>query len=73
MLDIHGIGFAIPLYLLRKVFSAHVASSEADLVTEAFEALEIVVGQTLRFEAVEEVATQVSVARACFEHVIVDH
>jgi hypothetical protein len=42
------------LPLLRKVSSGGDAF-ERDLVTEAFEALDVVAGQALRFETVEEV------------------
>jgi hypothetical protein len=61
--------------LLRKfaaptIGSGDDASFECDLVTEPFETLDVVTGQALRFETVEEIAAQVGVVRSCSHHVI---
>src|SRR5437588_12682147 len=59
--------------LLRKFCSGGDGGLERDFVTEAFQALDVITGQTLRFETVEKVAAQVGVARSCSHHVIENH
>jgi hypothetical protein len=50
-----GSVFFLDFYLLRKFSSGGEANFERDLVSEAFEALNVIAGQTLRFETVEKV------------------
>jgi hypothetical protein len=51
----HGRDFFLDFYLLRKLSSSGCATFECDCVTEALEAFDVIVGQALRVEAVEEV------------------
>jgi hypothetical protein len=50
-----GSVFFLDFYLLRKFSSGGEAGFERDLVTEAFEALNVMVDQALRFETVEKI------------------
>src|SRR5438094_4702172 len=59
--------------LLRKFRSGRDAGFERDLVTEIFQALDVIPGQAFGLETVEEVSAQVLVGRAIFEHMVENH
>src|SRR5216117_1181969 len=59
--------------LLRKFRSGRDAGFERDLVTEIFQALDVIPGQAFGLETVEEVSAQVFVGRAIFEHMVENH